>query len=387
MNSMRMGMRFGFLLALTVFLVGCSAPELHVQSMALNRVVHQHRSETMLLNIVRASQGHSMTITGIDNSNVTTSRTVGADFAFPFGPMSSGNYSGTLSTTSGAEPYLSVGVLDMKKEFLTGFQTPVTASTVGHFVDQGWSPVLLAMVMIERLEAPRDLFVSLLTDQDKEELGREGIHDPGSTLSDPVILENQPGNVLFEIFSRDISQAVSLGRVSVVRQPSEEAGEQEKQFLLTPEEAKHFVAAFPGEYVVIQRGDKLQVTKPAVEESVVQVGNERGGYQPKIVFRSPEGMMYYLGELARLSLANKTGPVVHSSKRGEQPLFVLARVPGERTGSELTVAFRGRHFGIPKNGGGRSLDCLRLIQQVIQLQQGDIEPESSQIRVIGSSLR
>jgi hypothetical protein len=105
------------------------------------------------------------------------------------------------------------------------------------------------------------------------------------------------------------------------------------------------------------------------------------------VLRSPQAVLFYLGELTR--------PGVAVAIRGRQPsqpestrrLFTL-REAAACPRADVQVAYDGARWAIPRGGGdcdpGRSMQSLALAAQLLALQQSARDlPATGTFRVVG----
>lgn len=100
----------------------------------------------------------------------------------------------------------------------------------------------------------------------------------------------------------------------------------------------------------------------------------------RIRTRSPQGIIYYLGELSRVALGEEPGriPVIDG-----KPLFLVRQGPKANLEAAVGVDFRGRFYHIPEDPPNRSLSALTLVQQLVNLQTKKVQPATSTIQLIG----
>ncbi|MDF1816207.1 MAG: hypothetical protein P1V20_28665 [Verrucomicrobiales bacterium] len=102
--------------------------------------------------------------------------------------------------------------------------------------------------------------------------------------------------------------------------------------------------------------------------------------------RSPQGILYYLGEIARAQLyPTDTGiiPSIYDESIGvESPLFLVYRkIESPYTG--VSVSYRGANYHMPVCLDNRSGQSLNLLQQIINLQEKDVDTGISTIQLVG----
>lgn len=100
----------------------------------------------------------------------------------------------------------------------------------------------------------------------------------------------------------------------------------------------------------------------------------------KVFTRSPQAILYYLGELARVSLRESPGnvPIIDG-----QPLFLVRQGPKTNLNSAVSVDFRGRFYHVPNDPPNRSLSTLTLVQQLVNMQAKKVQPPTTAIQLIG----
>jgi hypothetical protein len=104
----------------------------------------------------------------------------------------------------------------------------------------------------------------------------------------------------------------------------------------------------------------------------------------KLYLRSPEAILYYLGELARVQVDEGEAPVMVNRKneKGPWPLFKVMRAPARRTStsSQLSVDYRGNTFAIPadQEEAGRSMQVIWLVSQLLALHKSAEELPTTQ---------
>lgn len=153
-----------------------------------------------------------------------------------------------------------------------------------------------------------------------------------------------------------------------------------------------------------ESADKREYNRNVAQENqkvaVTQIGTETVTF----VLRSPEALIYYLGELARLENRETEPLTPYICIQGQfQPLFVA--LPEGTCGDTLVDADTGREkYSIPPTKlanvtdncergslalrkpeceGGRSMQALRLLNQIISLQKSAKDnPSTALVRVI-----
>ena len=107
--------------------------------------------------------------------------------------------------------------------------------------------------------------------------------------------------------------------------------------------------------------------------------------KPKIFIRSPEAVLFFLGEIAREELEGKSPPQALDSGTGKVPLFVVRRSSTAPLDAALSVEYEGEWYYIPSGAeGGRSMHVLSLVNQILSLHKSRPElPSTSAVTVVG----
>lgn len=144
------------LTAATAMLAGCAfAPAGTITETVgnYNHAVEKAKNEMFLLNVVRASERRPMHFTYISGlrGNIQTVVSSGS-LPIPFGGGDHTSvYSNGPSINYTANPSFDVAVQD-SKAFWLGITTPVPASTLRYYLEQGWPNELVLFLFIRKLE-------------------------------------------------------------------------------------------------------------------------------------------------------------------------------------------------------------------------------------------
>jgi hypothetical protein len=115
----------------------------------------------------------------------------------------------------------------------------------------------------------------------------------------------------------------------------------------------------------------------------------------KFFLRSPEQILYYLGEIIREEIKSNSEPykihVCDEDPSAEAPLFVVRKQTGNDSNSSVAVDYEGIKYIIPKDPAetdschvDRSMHVLSLVTQLIGLQKkGAKMPVTSVVTVTG----
>lgn len=363
------------LLACVLGLGGCATQfQIAEQSAKANRAVEDAHNQVLLLNIVRAYKQRPMYVTAISKiAGPIGTASPAAALSLPFGVDAPRAFN--ISPTARADaPNFDVAVLDTHN-FMRGFLQPVAPATVKHYVDQGWPVHFVLSLFIREIRRP----------------------DGTSIVNAPLVRRQ------FEEFNADLKKLVYGCRLGIDSRPLK---------IGPPLDAAAVKANF-GTLIAMQRdgmelrelaGRTYQLQKPnavpvfTVDRScnmrLAVAGEDRRangmGNEHIIVLRSPERVLYYLGEIARAELEGPHGgadmytPRAWLGEHESEPMFVLKRgVPrdGEAT---VTVEHEGTTYYIPSGAeGGRSMHALSLVAQLIGLYKNAAElPTTTSVRIL-----
>lgn len=333
-TGIRRAARLGlFAVLLFPFLqVGCAQRTLSHQAMALNKTVHNHRVDQLLLNVIRASQYEPMAMTTIGGFVQRNTDTKKAGVLFDFGYLSTDLYKADVSAEYKQSPEMTMTILDNQKEFIDGFMKPISGETIAFFIKQGWDMKFLAYLVVEAIEVPYEDFEP----EDQAE-----------------IRERYPSRI-----------RRNTAGVEFIRIPND-PGDDDQAF----------------ERMIESNVDRMEIQETRTGDGLTDKF-VIPGVRAELVVRSPQGVLSYLGELARMSMS--------PSKKGEvpaidgEPLFLVNRLSKKPGNADVSVLHRGAFYSIPTSPANRSMAALNLVQQLIDLQEKKIDQNPSSIRLIGN---
>lgn len=444
-------------------------------SVQFNKAVEEGQNQMLLLNILRASRKRPLYLTSF--SKVTGSNSASVEVNVPNGPGK------TVKGAFGANPTFDVPVLD-SQEFTNGFMAPVKSSLVGFYWNQDWPEELLFHLLVQKV---------LVRVVEEDRNGGKVVTRVNDYYfwnhPDLAELENGKGLCKLEKFSRWVNYFVAIGNPGFRPADSTPIGptytEQEVKlknlttllkdgFELTEDGGKYVLNIPSKDYELeiagaLSGGDFEQSRRQATqdirewtekstawqcdpEEHESFEVEERDEQRPSsrdamttgqaldakgdkklyvsLFLRSPEAVVYYLGQLLRVEERYGIIPRICIDRR-LQALFVAQRstqdcAPGvvdvqydsvwytiPRTKSELLIGqpvpevkskpsgpdpgCEVKPFELPKGTdklwiearelgceSGRSMQALTLLNQLINLQKsGKDLPTTGTVRVIG----
>jgi hypothetical protein len=294
-------------------------------------------------------------------------------------------------------PGFDVAVLDTQ-EFIRGITTPLPATTMEYYLSQGWPVELIVPLFVRQIEfyekQPDETYVERRAarlvnyPEDVEEFSKFMAVANRISKSCEFTTADTPsskayGPVLSPADLRDAKKLAALKTADLVINK-----------LSNDDLAKH-QPPLAGEWYQVAKKDpavafRLQKTKDGkpceafstafpdagkfrIYSMITAHENKTDTGYINFRLRSPEAMLYYLGELSRRTRTDH-----------EPDLFVLRS--GEPVGeaAAVTVAYDGKTYWIPAgNAGGQSMHALSLISQVIGLQKKATDlPTSTTVRLV-----
>lgn len=430
------------ILPILVLLTGCTLGRpLAQHAISYNKTVENAQNEMLLLNVVRAKERMPMYFTAIggittsigyevESGGLTVTDAGGGSDTWQLG-LPSASYSNS--------PTVQISVLDDEK-FTRGTLTPVGADTIYYYWQQGWKTDLLIYLLVEsiRLREENDLICPHLEAGKRERLVENDPEDSAEFGDFRKCIEAfSASNCWIDLkpMPTDLGSVPSDKPAPTI---AELINAHDKGFVVTKTDSGTVLGRREMQLTLhcTVEGERYEVnlTRPGtVADSKASKVNSRN---LEVIFRSPQGVLYYLGEIAR---AWETGqvdrvpmitvdggetgflcpdhpkePLPDGASKAERvarewkearrcvPLFVL-RAPSKECSQPLvSVAYRDRKQFVPVAGSawlsgeparridasfchpGRSMQALSLASQLISLQRSSEElPAPALVRVVG----
>ncbi|MBK9090987.1 MAG: hypothetical protein IPL90_18890 [Holophagales bacterium] len=354
-----------------------------------NTAAETARNEMLLMNILRARDRRPMVFTGLSRitGSVRAESRIGA--AVSTGSAAPDVQAFSPSFGFSDSPTFDVAVLD-SQEFTRGIMTPVGTEILEYFWDQGYNREVLLYLVVDRveLECPA----------------------PGSALS--AVLENDPTEPSFAAFGSLVADLADKGRwefddfrtekigppvdaaearrlptlVQMANSPLRLRPVGDGTFQLEKTSTKLRLAASGSG--TCGKQDRVEVrlydSRGALEAAArLAPGEPRG----RLVMRSPQSILHYLGELARPEREVVIRPRRPDQPASERRLFAV-RPAGACSGSEVNVRYDGGKWAIPRGtadcDAGRSMQSLAITAQLLSLLQSAKDlPTTSTVRIVG----
>lgn len=426
-------------LLLTVCACTLSRP-LAYHAVSYNRTIESAQNRMLLLNIVRASYRMPMYFTGI--GSITASLSYTADSGSlsvtdavaraVTGAAPTSETSRTRTDTDALtlpsvsyknSPTATVSVLDTQ-DFVRGILQPVSSRTFRYYWGQDWNVDVLMYLLVERVEVSQSAAAKMNIEPQAETstaASGNGQVDVWTITNDPRHREEFLAFREFVNWIRDADCQFKPKKpppptlVGVADGPAtvsdmvkaQEAGLSVERL----EHSKFEVTKKPGAELQLRcsglGGTLRQRTKLATGEF-------------RLVLRSPQGVLYYLGEVSRVwltvpesELADRIPLVLAPSDPGGvlcpwngenatcAPLFLIREGNHGCKGMAIDVEFAGQTYAIPsvdqwRDGAaqaltsreicetGRSMQALTLASQLISLQKSAKDlPGTALVQVVG----
>ncbi|HEX4965655.1 MAG TPA: hypothetical protein VF173_32895 [Thermoanaerobaculia bacterium] len=418
---------------------GCSSHrQLATQAVDFNLTVEKAQNEMLLLNVIRAKDRLPMYMTGIaslsGNFQTSFSTGTGLSYSHSASTMTRGA-TASASATLSANPSFSLAVLDTQ-EFMRGFLNPINLDMLGYYWSQEWPRPLLLYLLVQRAEIESPAGTLVLrnypdsTDAGLGELTRFGCavrdflaRNPG--LKTKTFLDDV-GPQLPETAVSDVAKLIQisqggfqLGKGSAPGTYQLKRTRTEQHFTLEDKPAFH-PSSGCGDADLISiltkptgAGAKAEGS-PAAPETYqdsaaagkirVTLGDSKTTLT--LVLRSPEALLYYLGELTRVANRKESPKIPYVCIQHRfQPLFVA--LPAGRCQGSQVVADAGKgRFSVPAVSddgltegkcddgdirledanhceAGRSMHTLRLLSQILSMQKSAKDlPSTGVVRLL-----
>lgn len=445
-----------FFLAVCAPLTGCVRYRGIAESAVnFNLAVERAQNEMLLLNAVRAAKRRPMYITGISNVTGSVRMEVSAGLDIPLSdPVEKVSPRATYSES----PLFTVPVLDTQ-EFIKGFLHSVPNEVLAYYWEQGWPRSLLMHLFVQRVRVRTE---STVQGEGKRRLEvKVYTFDNYPDATDPKLckyvtfsrfvdryLDPVKSNPRFEVktvtrtvgppmaqsgslqevlsANRDGLEVVREGDHFLVRQQRSDLAlvvdglEDIADFALSlsngdcAEEGARRAADVQVSYLEIPDKDqaasedvRVEMQKPNLTSEPASPGERTEGRPTVSVdffIRSPEAMLYYLGQLMRVEEAGKMPEICVQGKL--QPIFNAVGSDAGCGQGILSVRYEGERYTIPREAGeyescrpeedakrrfspvacvaGRSTQSLTLVSQLISLQKSAKDlPGTGLIRTVG----
>jgi hypothetical protein len=398
------------IVAATALLAGCATVvDIADRHNDANLVQEQVVNRQLLLNVVRAMHRQPLHFSRIPFIRLPLVQSAPWEFTLPFGDV--GSYTRNSAKTSVGGQLITIEVSPQDgQEFIQGLTTPVKASLMDLYFQQGWPQQLVLYLFVEEMRLMEQV-------GDKVEVRERYRNHPGHledfraaidvmTEHCDLVVVSSPGpqgprlaypwagalSGLPEAVTAGLIGAGDIGGTLALQLPGKSG------MKLVPTYGADASKCLPtAETEKVLTGTSLP--KPELAMRAMRAGGAAffdpspkampstgtGDKKPwlEITLRSPDGMVYYLGEVLRSGGAvtvKRNG----SGKRGAAVLFNAAftdtRTPAPEKAA-VWVDYWDRRYAIVRpdsaklsNPDDRSMQTLALLGQVLQLQNKATSP-------------
>ncbi len=368
---------------------GCAVlPKERIASNAIdyNLTVEKVHNQILLLNIIRASKRRPMYFTSFSaiRGNMTNQFQTG-NFNIPLNNLGGGldnAYVFSPSASHSFTPSYEFAVLD-SQDFMRGITTPVSIATVDYYIKQGWPREMLLHLFVKRIDIKQGdgtmkPYMNYPGEEKKsKEESKQELEDFHSYIRNCEVLtrdDSKPmGHAIDVTQASDVKNLVEIQKAGL-RLQKDDCCPQYR--LIAPRTTHYFKCA----------GDEVIDAKDAYARK----GDQYAGV---FYLRSPEAILYYLGELARESMKNNVHRInVCSDPKKTAPLFDVRQLTDDSKDAAvaLTVEYEAEKYFIKKDNSedhcilDRSMHVLSLVSQLIALQKSAKEmPATGVVEVIG----
>ena len=394
-------------IAILAALSGCSFSErISRDAVSYNVTVEDMQNRLLLLNVLRAMKRRPMYFTSLTQIRGSLRGTVGTGSDLPTGGDAMNIFKFTPNTAVTSNPTFDVAVLDSEK-FMRGITKPIETSTLTYYLSQGWPMEMILHLCVRKivdknsdgvvhsyLNYPENdgyfgKFQDFASRLKKIELTSEAV-DFGPPLSADEARENLEH--LLKARTDQLSVVKRDGNFQIQR----------SRTVVNVEIREAATAGGPSVESLRSEKAELRVFGQSSDEEQADEGKTKRVIV--LYLRSPEAIIYYLGEVMRRGIAHEKTlkrddrVTVNESKRAEQGwpeihvgggkyerLFV-ARPRWWLEAADVLVKYGPGTFVIPSNttDAGRSMHCLSFLSQILSLYKSSDElPTTRAVIAVG----
>lgn len=352
-------------------------------AVAFNEAAAETANQVMLLNVLRGMDRRPLVYTEFTKITGSISGTVEVGSSFPFGGAAPSLFAANPLARVVSGPTFDVRVLG-SKEFVQGIRQPISADLYEYYWKQGFDPRLLTLLLVRQI--------------------CEGGKKPNEC---PTRYSNYPpSKERFEAFVRKVTEILGeTGSCDVEIQPLEPDAARRIPASVEPTTALEALAKGadlkeardgPSYALVPPSGRQFVLKCNGVTYELLGSMKDQGSTgAATLVFRSPEAVIYYLGQIARTTEDSPHAlvPMIERDGNPAVPLFEVSRVSlwkqiearFRARPPEVAVRYRGDSYAIPWAERGKrnaSMTAFAIITQLLAIHSARSEAPTSQSETI-----
>jgi hypothetical protein len=274
-----------------------------------NMAIERAQDEMLLLNVIRAQDNYPLYITDITKVTGTVKADISLGLRIPLVHAGSANdYVATPTVDYSSSPSMDVNLL-AAKDFMAGFLTPIPPDVFAYYWNQGWCSELLLYLLVLRVdEYDNSEFKKayynqpdVRTEKELEEFsgwvynqvgkGRPVLCKEADSAVGPPFREDDLEALKFLVPVAKEGLSLRPASTNVKSKPAPSAG---KWQLTQPNKAVSLLP-YGKNCPAIGNAD---AAVPSKKDPVTATNSE--GIKYVLTLRSPEGVLYYLGQLAKM---------------------------------------------------------------------------------------
>lgn len=354
---------FASLALAAITLSGCATQsQVAKESVNYNKALGTSANKILLLNAARASLRMPIVYSRLGSQTIESTGTAGATLAVPIGNI--GTNAHVLGLSGGWSDKRNVNLETLvDQKYLRAVRSSISQSMFKVYWTTGWNRGVILKTFVSRIRECR-----IVNDE----------------CTEIVEVENDPDSSTKRLkFDKYISKL--LKAVLPEADTNYEVLWPDYEVDASAITLKDMIAADKSDYLLTDGklakkiptnadGKKLPKTKKTMNFVIL---SENAEIRYELTLRSPESMLYYLGETLRnekcrtpLTVEEETGKFVPYFKVCEKSTFL----GGLFEHKSLTVRFQGKLYYIPKENVGRTYTTLSLVDHVFGQLQERSEP-------------
>ena len=385
-------------LVVTALTLGaCSQYGVANRSISVNKGLESANNRMLLLNAVRASKRYPMVFSEVTQINTSDPVSGSLGLQVPFGGDAASNFILTPSIDLDSGTTMQITPLN-KQNFTRGITTPTNLETLNYYLRQGWPPEMLFHMFVRTMRIKNACAETLLNRDLKAR--KKPIECKPGDKTDTTVWRNDPGHKpkdqeRFKDFQQKLRDLIQNHELQVrdlqtprdqewtkttriTKRVPEMPGEENKLEMVKQVTTEQFSEATKSSRLIL--GAKLPKVQPEnaklpevqrqnkKEFDCLDDKDDQGPCYIEIEvdpLRSPEAMIFYMGELIETQLKSENHYVPTLGSKERPFLKVVNGRP--RGGAAVKVSHEGETYAIPRADAGRSMHVLSLVSLILGL--------------------